>query len=311
MRIRNGILLIGGNGFLGQALARSLADHERNVHVVSRNAEPGTHGRITFHRGSQDDGEIILPLLDECETVVHLASATNPGLSARKPEMECGRNMTPIVSLIEILSCSPPDRLIFVSSGGVIYGNTARLPVDESSTPQPLSYYAAGKIAQESFFSAFAHANKVSFAVLRPSNLYGPGQHLRGGFGLVRTLLDRASHDRPVEVWGDGTAVRDYLFIGDIVEACTTLIGAKAVTGTFNVGSAEGHSIMDLIRLVEQITDRRLKVVQRPARDTDVRAIVLDSARLREATGWSPRVDLEEGLRRTWDWIQTTAGQPR
>jgi UDP-glucose 4-epimerase len=307
MSARAGILLIGGNGFLGGALARALARAGREVHVLSRSAEAGQRDGIAFHRGSQDDIAIVAPLLKECRTVIHLASTTTPGSSARSPGIDTEENLLPATMLTKAMSVLPPDRLVFVSSGGAVYGNPERLPVDESCALRPLSYHAAGKVALEALFSAFAHANGVSLAILRPSNIYGPGQPLRCGFGLVRTLLEKALRGEAVEMWGDGSAVRDYLNIDDVVEACTRLIDNAQASGLFNAGSGTGTSIKDLITLVAQVTGRAPRIIERPARGTDVRAIVLDCTRLHAATAWKPTVALQEGLERTWTWVQETA----
>jgi UDP-glucose 4-epimerase len=304
---RKGVLLIGGSGFLGLALAKALARAGREVHVLSRNTQPGKAKGIIFHRGSQDDPAIVPPLLKACGTVVHLASTTTPGSSARQPVLDAEENLLPAARLAELMSASPPVRLVFVSSGGAIYGNPSQLPVDESLAPRPLSYHAAGKVAMEALFTAFAHANDVTMAVLRPSNIYGPGQQLRTGFGLIRTLLYKAMTNTPVEIWGDGNAVRDHLFIDDAVAACMHLVKNAQATGAFNAGSGTGTSIVDLITLVRQITSHDLEVTQRPARSTDVRAIVLDSTRLQNVTGWYPNTDLEQGMRTTWEWMQEGA----
>lgn len=307
MPTRSGCLLIGGNGFLGLALAKTLAKAGREVHILSRGAEPGHREGIDFHRGSQDADTVVAPLLEKCGTVVHLASTTTPGSSARKPRVDTEENVRPAARLAEIMSASPPNRMIFVSSGGAIYGNPSQLPVDESLAPQPLSYHAAGKLALESLFTAFAHASDVPLAILRPSNIYGPGQRLRYGFGLPRTLLERALHNRPVEMWGDGKTLRDYLYIDDAVAACLHLVDTSQATGPFNAGSGIGTSIADLIGIVGQVTGRNLDVIARPARSTDVRAIVLDSTSLRITTGWSPDTDLERGLQETWKWLREDA----
>lgn len=304
MPVRGGILLIGGTGFLGLALARTLSEAGREVHVLSRNARPGRRDSLNFHRGSQDDPSIVPPLLKHCSTVVHLASTTTPGSSARHPTVDAEHNLLPAARLAEFMSDSPPERLVFVSSGGAVYGNPSHLPVDETVAPDPLSYHAAGKVALESLFTAFAHANNADLAILRPSNIYGPNQPLRHGFGLVRTLLDKAMHNKPVEMWGDGETLRDYLYIDDAVAACLRLIDRSQATGLFNAGSGAGTSIANLIALVAQVTGRELDVIERPARGTDVRAIVLDSTRLQHATGWAPRTGLEEGLRLTWARLQ-------
>ena len=307
MSSRDGILLIGGNGFLGSALARALAGAGNAVHVLSRSVEPGHRSGIAYHRGSQDDTAVVAALLSECCTVVHLASTTTPGSSARSPAIDTEENLLPATKLAEVMSVLPPDRLLFVSSGGAVYGNPDRLPVDESLAPGPLSYHAAGKVALEALFAAFAQANGVSLAILRPSNIYGPGQPLRSGFGLVRTLLDKALRAEPVEMWGDGSAVRDYLYIDDAVEACRGLIDTPQATGPFNAGCGIGSSIRELLILVEAVTGRALSVRTRPARATDVSAVVLDAGRMRASTGWAPQVGLEDGLLHTWAWVQGKA----
>jgi UDP-glucose 4-epimerase len=123
----------------------------------------------------------------------------------------------------------------------------------------------------------------------------------------VRTLLEKALRGEAVEMWGDGSAVRDYLNIDDVVEACTRLIDNAQASGLFNAGSGTGTSIKDLITLVAQVTGRAPRIIERPARGTDVRAIVLDCTRLHAATAWKPTVALQEGLERTWTWVKETA----
>ncbi len=307
MSAREGILLVGGNGFLGSALAKALVKADREVHVLSRSTEPGRRHGINFHRGDQGDDATVAPLLRACGTVVHLASTTTPGSSARIPEMDTAENVKPCAVLIERLCDSPPERLIFVSSGGAVYGNPKALPVDESFLPNPLSYHAAGKVALEALFTVFAQANRVPLAIMRPSNIYGPGQCLRNGFGLVRTLLEKALQGRTVEMWGDGSAVRDYLFIDDAVAALLRLINDSKAIGPFNAGSGVGTSIKSLIEYVPEITGRPLEIMERPARKTDVHHIVLDSSKLRLATGWTPVVTLKEGLLQTWTWLKQGA----
>ena len=304
MSDRQGVLLIGGNGFLGAALARRLAVVGREVHVLSRHLEPGVREGIRFHRGSQDDVVAVSPFLRTCSTIVHLASTTTPGSSARNPVVDSQENLLPAARLLETMAHMPPDRLIFVSSGGAIYGDPDELPVSETHQPNPLSFHAAGKIALEALFSAFAHSHSIPLAIVRPSNIYGPGQALRGGFGVVRTLLDRALQDEPFEIWGAGTVVRDYLFIDDAVDAGMKLLGTPSATGIFNVGSGHGTSIAELVELVIATTGRDLRIVERPSRCTDVKAVVLDCARLTTATGWTAKTGLERGLRQTWQWVR-------
>lgn len=300
---RKGILLIGGNGFLGTALAPALAAEGREVHVLSRSAESGCRKGIQYYRGGQDETQIVLPLLKKVNTVVHLASTTTPGSPAASPVMEIEKNLLPAARLLEIMESSPPARLLFVSSGGSVYGNPEQLPASENHATSPISRHAAGKVSLESFFTCFAHDYNIPLAILRPSNFYGPGQSLRQGFGIVRTLLEKIKQGEPIEIRGDGSAVRDYLYIDDAVDACRRLIDTHSATGPYNAGSGRDVSIKTLVSLCCEITGHSVPVVHHPAPNSDVRAIVLDSSRLEARTGWRPSWSLEDGLRQTWDWL--------
>lgn len=303
MSAETGVLLIGGRGFIGRPLARALADKGHRVHVLSPGCDPGTRDDIQHHRGSQDDARALAPLLDECDCVIHLASSSTPGSSAREPLEELEANLSPALRLIDRLAHHPPRRLVFVSSGGALYGNVEQLPARETAPVGPISYYAAGKVALEGFFSAFAHAHQVSLAIVRPSNLYGPGQDLRSGFGVIRTLMDRARSGDRFEVWGGLRRTRDYLYIDDAIDALLGLVEHADAGGTFNLGSGIGTATGELITAVENATGHSIDVIERPARKTDVDAIVLDSTRLRDAIGWQPRTPLPLGLEQTWRWL--------
>lgn len=280
-----GVLLLGGAGFIGSALATRLQHERVPVHIV---------GRLNLDQLEQ--------LLPQCSTVIHLASETTPGSSAQHANLELG-NLALTLRLLDLLRSQPKIHLIFFSSGGTVYGNPQQLPVSEDSPIAPLSNYGAGKAAQESFCQALrAQGNAVT--ILRPSNAYGPGQTLKRGFGLVRTLLEHARLGTALEIWGDGENVRDYIYIDDIVETTLSLIDQPQDCGTYNLGSGMGYSINQVKNVVEQVCGRPLHATYRPARGTDVRSVVLDNARLRARLGWQPALGLVDGVVRTWEWLQ-------
>lgn len=280
---REGILLLGGSGFIGSTLANRLKGEA--VHILGR------HG-----------AERLEEVLPRCGTVVHLASATTPGSSARHPDLELD-NLALTLRLLELMQSQPETHLIFFSSGGTVYGNPERLPVAEDAAIAPLSNHGAGKAAQEAFCQAF-RAKGHAVTILRPSNAYGPGQTMRGGFGLVRTLLEHARAGTAMEIWGDGESMRDFIYIGDVVEACARFIGLPQDSGTYNLGSGVGHSINQVRHIVERVTGIELKISHRPARGIDVRAVVLDISRLEARLSWKPQTGLEQGVMHTWSWLK-------
>lgn len=295
------VLLLGGAGFIGTALARKLAAEGRRVHVLARHA-PAAAENVHFLQGGMDSPELLARLLPHCGTVIHLASATTPGNSAGHPVREL-ENLAPSLRLLEALQTYPEIHLIFFSSGGTLYGNPQRLPVQEDDPVAPLSYHGAGKAAMEAFLHAFRMRGQA-VTILRPSNAYGPRQTLKSGFGLIRTMLEHARLGTPLEVWGDGENVRDFIYIDDVAEACARFVELPQDNGTYNLGSGMGYSINQVRDIVERGTGVKLETVCRQARGIDVRAVVLDISRLEARLSWKPQTCLEEGVRRTWDWLR-------
>lgn len=298
------LLILGGGGFLGTALTRRLLQDGHQVDRLVRRPVPplGAHDRI--HPGDLADRALLSRLLGESDSVVHLASDTTPGSSIGRPVLEAQANLAPTLGLLEAMQSHPQLPLLFVSSGGTLYGNPAATPVGEDAPLQPLSYHGAGKLAIEAFLHAFHHQNGNPVCVLRPSNLYGPDQSLRDGFGLIRTMLDHVRRGTTMPLWGDGSHVRDYLFIDDMVQAINLALQHPQGWQRYNVGAGIGHSILDVRRLVESISGRPLTLEIRPARAGDVRCIVLDCARIGGELGWQAQTPLEQGIARTWAWLE-------
>jgi UDP-glucose 4-epimerase len=294
---RDSILLLGG-GFIGAALAQRLALAGKSVEMISR--KPLHIPHVSSHISDLGNSALIEKMAAHCGTVIHLASATTPGISSRHPSKEL-ENLAPTLRLLEAMQQWPATRLIFLSSGGTIYGNPDSNPVAETAHFAPLSYYGAGKVALESFLNAFSVAGHTT-TILRPSNTYGPGQSLRTGFGLIRNLLEHARNGTTAEIWGDGESVRDYIYIDDVVEACIRFLDFPPHSGTYNLGSGIGYSVNQVLAHIEAICGSRLQVTYRPTRQVDVREIVLDITALENRLGWRPQTNLDDGLRRTWEW---------
>jgi len=304
MREKN-ILLLGGGGFIGTALTRRLCENNFNVHILSkhfpaRESEPN----MIFYQGNLDDNKILEQVLPECKTVIHLASSTTPGSSSRQPALEADKNITPTLRFLDILQGYENVHIIFVSSGGTLYGNPESTPVDETYPANPLSFHGAGKVALETFLRTFSTLPEKNTTILRPSNVYGPGQPLRSGFGVIRTMLEHVLRGTVMEIWGDGTSVRDFLYIDDMLSALIRLIDFPHDNNTYNVGSGAGYSLNQLKEIIESVCGKKLSAIYRPSRKTDVKAIVLDSSLLSTKTKWHPTVSLEQGIELTWKWLK-------
>jgi len=304
MKYRN-ILLLGGAGFIGTALARRLCENKFNVHILSK-LFPALQieSNMIIHQGNLDDREILERVLPECKTIIHLASSSTPGSSSRQPALEADKNITPTLRFLDILQSYKNIHLIFVSSGGTLYGNPVSNPVNENHPLNPLSFHGAGKVAIETFLRTFSTFPENMTTIVRPSNVYGPGQPLRSGFGVIRTMLEHVHRGTVMEIWGDGTTVRDFLYIDDMISALIRLIDLFMDNNTYNVGSGIGYSLKQLKAIIESVCGKKLAAIYRPSRKTDVKEIVLDSSRIIKKTKWYPAISLEQGIELTWKWLK-------
>jgi UDP-glucose 4-epimerase len=304
---RQRILIVGG-GFLGRAAALALNGAGHVVTVLSPHTEPEHWPTgIGAICGRQEDAGVVAGLLRDCEMVVHAAWGTTPGSSAGRPTGELQEGLFPFLAFMQTLQEFPHVRLLFLSSGGTVYGDSGPLPADEQCARRPRSCHGAGKAAAELFLGTLRPASHAGTVIVRPANVYGPGQPQKQGFGVVPQLVGCALEGRSFQLWGDGSQVRDYVYVEDFAEATVRLVERPGLHGVFNVGSGVGTSLGELIALVEKVTGRPVRLERRAARASDVARIVLDVGRIREATGWVPRVYLEKGLAQTWRWLRGRA----
>lgn len=302
------VLVLGSAGFIGSALCSQLASQDRPVFALGRSEHTGSDGRITHLRGSIEDKHLLRDAMAECRTLVYAASISTPATSAADPALEVIGNLLPLSRVLECAADFPGRHLVYLSSGGTIYGDRAT-DANEDFPLRPRSYYGAGKAAAEALLHACVATSDWTATSLRPSNLYGPGQPVSKGFAIVPTLFDRASDGKPFQIWGDGSIVRDYCYIDDLIRA---IIAAGTTPpserfSVYNVASGRTTSILELVKACELASGRRIATEFRPARGVDVPSVSPSANAIRIALGWSAETDLETGLRRTWEWHKQSA----
>jgi UDP-glucose 4-epimerase len=302
-----GVLVIGATGFIGTALVHRMCSNLRQIFTLSRGTSTFQQfSNVSHFQSDLDNQELLNQLLPACHVVIHLASETTPGSSTLRPSLEATNNLLPSLRFLETLQSYPHVRLIYVSTGGAIYGDNVEGKCTEDMVLAPLSYYGAGKAALEKFILAFCRQSGNTAVILRPSNLYGPGQCYRQGFGIIPTVFSSILNDKVMDIWGDGTAVRDYLYIDDFmdlfVEILDKIRDGQSI-GIYNVGTSLGYSINDIARLAEKVTGRSVSVNYHLGRKVDVKRVVLDTTKIRDEYKWKVKTDIETGLRKTWDWF--------
>jgi UDP-glucose 4-epimerase len=295
------VLLTGGAGFLGKNLNEALLGSGHTVTVVDRakrGSVPGLHCVDLAAQATLFD----LMRVNRIEVVVHLACGLLPSSDVEAFRREQQEVLAPSFSLMD--ECARKGiRFVLVSSGGTVYGDLDVPLVREDSALAPKNYYGFSKLALEQYAEFCRRSMGLQHLILRPSNLYGRHQRLRGAQGVVAVALGRAVSGEPLEIWGDGSAVRDYLDVRDWSAGVVALIEAGVTNTTLNIGSGVGHSINQVLSLIRGVTGRELHVLHRPARGIDVRSVVLDVGALGSLISWAPR-PLAEGVRDFWRWIE-------
>ena len=297
-------LVLGGAGFIGSHLAEVLLQAGHRVRIFDRphlDRLPSFLQRREFEVFTGDflNPYVLSAALEGSEIVFHLVSTTLPKTSNDNPVYDVESNVVGTLRLLELCRSQGVRKVVFVSSGGTVYGVPRSVPVDETHPTEPICSYGIQKLVIEKYLQLNHRIHGLDYCVVRPSNLYGPRQRLDVAQGAVAVFLDRALRGQPIEVWGDGSAVRDYLYVGDAAEALLKAAAFEGEPRLFNIGSGVGSSLKQLIKEIEALLGRPVAVAYAAARPLDVPVNVLDTSLARRHLGWTARTSLAEGLRRT------------
>lgn len=299
-------LVIGGCGFIGSHIVDALIVKGHCVRVLDRRPEafrPPLPG-VEYIQGSFLCEETLASALRGVDAVVHTASTTVPSTSNLNPVGDIEDNLAGTVRLLQVMRHNLVRKLVFLSSGGTVYGIPRTEMVNEDHPTDPISSYGIVKVAIEKYLHMEHVLHGLDYVALRAANPYGPRQGHAGLQGIIGTYLWKVINGDSLEVWGDGSVVRDFIAVRDLAEA-TALALASSMTGCFNVGSGEGASVRQIVEMTAQITGQDITPLYKPGRGFDVPRIVLDISRIREAMGWMPMTNLEDGMRDSWNWMQT------
>jgi UDP-glucose 4-epimerase len=287
---------------MGQRLCRMLLEHGHSVRSVSRTGRPrGTAqawwSGVDWH--SADMGTLnAVSSLKGAEIVFHLASSTYPSVSNVDSAFDLESNLVGTVRMLNSAIDNGVKRVIFVSSGGTVYGVPKTNPIPEVHPTDPICSYGIHKLAVEKYLFLHRSLDRLDSVVLRVSNLYGEYQTLDRPLGAVSHFVHRAIKGMPIEIWGDGSIRRDFVHVDDVTQALMAAMTYCGPEYLFNIGSGRSVSLNELIQMIRKRLKWEVPVNYRPARSFDVHENVLDIARASSELGWTPSIDLETGLDR-------------
>ena len=297
------VLITGGAGFIGVHLADHLVSVGDYDVTVLDNESLGSRDdldlqRVRFVAGDLRSREDLRGALEGQDAVVHLAAHTRVIDSVIDPAHNFENNVIGTFNLLEECRALGVGRIVAASTGGAIVGDVPP-PVYERMAAQPTSPYGASKLMLEGYLSAYSGAYGISGCSLRFSNVYGPRSLHKGS--VVAHFFKRILADEPLVVYGDGSQARDFLYVGDLGEGIRVAIDGDAV-GAFQLGSGKPTTVNELLELMRDATGRDLDVRFEDFRAGEVRYTWCEIDKAREELGFDPRMALDEGIRRTWEW---------
>ena len=239
------------------------------------------------------------------EVVFHLAAQIDVRRSVDDPEHDATVNVVGTVRLAEASRRAGVRKIVNTSSGGSIYGVPQQFPTDETAPVDPASPYAASKVAAEVFLNSFRRLHGIDCTHIAPSNVYGPRQDPHGEAGVVAIFLQAMLAGAPTTVFGDGTNIRDYVYVDDVVDAMVRAAGPAGGGARFNIGTGVETSDRVLHTAVAAVVGAPDEPAYAPPRLGDLTRSCLAAQRARTVLGWQPRMALDEGLRLTADWFRS------
>ena len=302
------VLVVGGNGFIGSHVVDRLLIYGHSVRVFDRQPERyrAPLRGVDYCFGDFADRMALAKALSGVDAVYHLLSTTVPGTADLDPKTDVHDNLVGTINLLNSMQRLGASRLLFLSSGGTVYGIPDTIPIPETHALRPINSYGIVKASIEHYLEMYRRTRGLSPIIVRASNPFGPRQTHSGVQGVISTFLRRILAGQPLEIWGDGAVVRDYLEVGDLAELCVRA-GTSDKEGAYNAGSGRGLSVNEVVEAVRRVTCSEFKVVYKPGRPIDVPRSVLDCSRAKNDFGWECKTSFDAGLHGTWDWLRAHA----
>lgn len=293
-------LILGGTGFLGRNLCHYLKDkYQISIYAKSSlkiNLIKQNYSGVDVVEGdfiSLSENDISL-LLKDVDVIFHLISTTKPSNLNLTYEFKSN-----VISTLKILdACRGKDiRIVFFSSGGTVYGVDEESPIKEDAQTNPISAYGIQKLTIEKCIEYYGRMYGLDYLIFRISNPYGPCDIKGMTQGVIPIFISHAMLGRAISIWGNGKIIRDYIFVSDLMEVCEKAIDYNGKYRLFNVGTGQGYSLLDVLRVIEENVSLHLNINFLPERKQDVPSNILDCSRLKNIFKWEPKVTLEQGIK--------------
>ncbi len=303
------LTVFGGGGFIGSAISDRLLEDGHALRIVERprvapyrNFKAGEV--VEWVTGDFSSTYDVANAIEGVDGVFHLISTTLPKNSNDDPIYDVQSNLVATLQLLNAMVAGNVRRIVFISSGGTVYGAPKYLPVDENHPTEPQVSYGITKLAIEKYLLMYGRLYGIRPTILRVANPYGERQRVETAQGAVGVFVQRALRGLPIEIWGDGSITRDYLHVSDVAYASAKAIAYTGEQSVFNIGSGSGTSLNQLIDLIQGVLGFPVVREYMNARSFDVPISVLCNDLAKRELGWTPKVGIEDGIARTARWLR-------
>ncbi|MEZ3499124.1 NAD-dependent epimerase/dehydratase family protein [Pantoea sp. KPR_PJ] len=302
------LVVFGGGGFIGSAICDKLLADGHQLRIFERPRVPAYREftgleNVEWMTGDLGNIHDLNAAIEGTDAVVHLVSTTLPKSSNDDPVYDVQTNIVPSLHMLNAMVKLNVKKIVFISSGGTVYGDPQYIPIDEKHPTEPVVSYGITKLAIEKYLHMFSKLHGLKTVTLRVANPYGERQRIETAQGAVGVFLHRALNNQPIEIWGDGSVQRDYIHVSDVAAAFAKAVTYEGQQEVFNISSGHGTSLNDLINMIENVLQRKLAVNYQPGRSFDIDINVLSNELAKAELGWQPQITMQNGLERTTKWL--------
>lgn len=305
------ILLLGAAGFIGTNLTIELTkDPNNHITLVDKSKDffiniKSMHlGNVEIKESRLDIDTNFDEILEKQDVVYHLISTTVPTTSNQQISQELMSNVFFSSNLFEACVRCGIKKIVFISSGGAVYGKESDCPLKENIATNPISAYGVQKVTIEKLLYLYRYIHGLDYRIIRLANPYGPYQRPNGALGAVTTFTYKALKGEEITVYGDGSVIRDFIYIGDAIKAIIKIANGENKHRIFNIGCGYGTSIKQVLETISQALETELNVVYKDSRKVDVPINYLDISRYEKYYGKLNPISLDEGVKRTAEFMK-------
>ncbi len=301
-------LIYGGGGFIGSHLAEQLLASGYSVSIFdktnfSRKNISGFIEKVNIIEGDFNNEIDITNSLNNIDYVYHLVSSTLPATSNDNPVYDVETNLISSLKLIKECLDKKIKKIIFLSSGGTVYGIPENIPLKEDHPANPICSYGIIKKTIEEYLFMHEKIHGLDYYVFRLSNPYGERQNPHAAQGAIPVFINNVIHGQTINVWGNGEVVRDYLYIKDAVKVLVKALSVNNKNKIFNLSSGTGLSLNQIIGLIEEISGKKADIVYKEGRSIDVPVNILDNTLVKKTFEWNPSTCIRDGITFTYNYL--------